>query len=149
MCFFFVYRYAYNYILALTETVKILDELSEDPEAATTTSDFPMSYNPAHPVYSTTTTTNIDKPPRELKTEPVWHYETNSCPQYSPKQSVCSGDSYDYYSDVSCSPQSNDWSSANSEIEESPVKYTAHNLYHYAPQTINVPAISAALSHCH
>ncbi|XP_067951670.1 neurogenin-1-like [Watersipora subatra] len=133
-------RYAYNYILALSEAVKIMDSMNEDSESTSSVEE------QCSPPYSTYSPPPISENYANIKPEPVWQYNPSQCAQYSSPASV---DCPDYFSETSYSPQSIDWNSVTSEQEESPMKYATHNVYQYTPQSVVIPAISTALSHCH
>lgn len=135
------------------ETVKILDGMSNDSKPVTDSLDSQQPYSSSYPSCSPpTSTAPAGRSLVKLKAEPVWQYEA-ACPEFSPQQNLASIDNYDQYSVSTCSPQSslstNDWSSGVSESEDSPIKYTASNSYQYLPQSVGIPAIGAALAHCH
>ena len=156
---FHYFRYAYNYILALSETLKILE--SEDDKPAQQSENIPAATQ--HNISSAyhPTTTDYQQHTAAYKPEPTWQYNTApSCLQYSPSPAASNPDSYDYYSEVSSSPQSNmsnnDW---NQAIDDD-IPLCNSNLfvqqqfqpYHHIPSPqpmLRMPEITSALSHCH
>ena len=157
---FYYFRYAYNYILALSETLKILESEDDKPAqqseniSAATQHNVSSAYHP--------TTTDYQQHTAAYKPEPAWQYNTApSCLQYSPSPAASSPDSFDYYSEVSSSPQSNmsnnDWNQAidddiplcNSNLF---VQQQQFQPYHHNPSPqpmLCMPEITSALSHCH
>lgn len=159
-------RYAYNYILALSETLNILetsDNKSVDDQHTSTSVHEQQVANLASAPQQYIGSTYGTASAAAYKQEPAWQYNSvPSCIQYSPSP-ASNTDSYDYYSEVSCSPQSNlssnEW---NQAIEEdimsasSPIftnqqhqYYAYHNNTSSAQNMLHMPEISNALSHCH
>jgi len=132
-------RYAYNYIFALSETLSVLEK-AESTESA------------PEPIYGYQQSSESCLTKQTLKTEQAWH------PQQTSVHQTISHDSYDYYSEASCSPQSSchsEWNPTHSGEDDSPIKHqypVYHNHMNIAyPQQVKgmISDICGALSHCH
>lgn len=171
-------RYAHNYIFALSETLKLLENQEVEPEAdgkeMAENRDlvvFPTQQQQSYSEVLNTTLTYSSHTDlihsNKFKAEPAWQFNTSTCLQYpSQKSGGCSragSGEYDSYSESSYSPQSSacspqsgsfggDWNGIGSEGDESPTKYDLHHYHHYlqpGSQAIAIPSMSEVLAHCH
>jgi len=119
-------RYARNYIEALREALRLMDDGSETStaEASEQGPDYSLTQDPNYtPAYQTYQLTESDNQTPAFKPEPAWQYSgVSSCSQYSPQYSPqlqfsssytpyssppSSHNTVEYYSDTPmCSPQS-------------------------------------------
>lgn len=145
-------RYAYNYIFALSETLNVLKKQEEggeisDSNSVNLRSDFadlssliPSGYFQPHQ------SAMSHQEHQTYKPESVWQ-NTNTPTRSLYNSQPRSQDSYDFYSESSCSPQSSctsEWNPVFSADEESPMKYPPCN--EQARRVVY--DIAGALSHC-
>lgn len=157
------FRYAHNYIFALTETLKALKEQDELAECSPEPSKHMEAYHPTTnntypsiPHFAPSAQAQPDLR-YNVNTEHVWGQTAGTtCFQYtqSPQQSIGSQDSYDYYSEVSNSPLSscstNEWNPGYSpKHEDSPMKYQYPSYNDHMNHIRPMYNMGATLSHCH